>query len=139
MTLRLGGIPLGLAGSVAADPRINVIIEQAAWHGSRANERIGQQSSSKRFYLSTTTWGRCGRRRGPSTAAGRSGASIGWKRGRSHLSQRPRGVVVGRRRRRLEGGERFYLSLGDHVGSSIIIIIIEASNLDEGQGWNTSH
>ena len=52
---------------------------------------------------------------GVSTTAGGSDASIGWKCGRS------------------------YLSLGDHVGSPIIIIIIEASNLDEGQGLDTSH
>ena len=73
-------------------------LEQAAWHGSRANERIGQRSSSKRFYL----------------------------------FQRPRGVVVVVVV--VSKAASGLISLDDHVGSSIIIIIIEASNLDEGQG-----
>ena len=64
---------------------------------------------------------------------------------RSYLSRRSRGVVivvvvVVFRRQREEvalptvGSVDWIFSLGGHVGSSIIIIIIEASNLDEGQG-----
>ena len=48
------------------------------------------------------------------------------------LSQRPRGVVVVVVV--VSKAASGFISLGGHVGPPIIIIIIEASNLDEGQG-----
>ena len=85
-----------IGGSVAADPRAIIRHHRASSLARQpGNERIGQQSSSGRFYL----------------------------------FKRPRGVVV----------DQSYLSFRWPRGAADHIIIIEASNLDEGQGWNTSH
>ena len=95
---------------MAADPRHPHHRSKHLGTAAKQTNGLGDKAQANGFYVSqTTTWGRRLGRRGPSTTAGGSDASNGWKRG------------------------GFYLSVATW-GRRSIIIIIEASNLNEGQG-----